>query len=371
MDASADRYDVVPYEDRYRPQILRLRRTFRGISDAWNEEHFRWQQEENPWFEGHQIRLALHRGSVVGMRVLQAAEWEAGAPPVRFRAPCYVGTVIEEGHRTRGLMTRLTRAVEEDARSRGARFALNLNAGPVTHMAALAEGWRSLGPFGAVVRPSPSGGFRPSQRAVRLLRRALASLLPAPGVGVRIARRTRPDEMAELAARRSDPGRIRHVKDARWFRWRYADPSSRYLFVYFERDRRLVAYLAFHREAPPLPSGPLDLVDWERSDEVDWSELLGVAARVADRRVLPLATWTAAFPQETAPLFAELGFAPRTLWGPLARRRPTFLVGRLPDRGAVLQPRGDEPDPDAWSVGGRPIDDVRGWDLRPVFADPF
>jgi GNAT superfamily N-acetyltransferase len=371
VDASVDGYEIVAYSDHYRQDVLRFRSGFRAIADVWNAEHFRWQQEENPWFDGHQIGLALHRGEVVGMRVFQAAEWEAGVPAVRFRAPCYSGTVIEDGHRSRGLMTRLSRALEDAALRGGARFALNLNAGPVTHLGALAEGWRALGAFGAVVRPQANSGFRPVERAVRVLRRALASLRPAPGTGVKLSRRTRPDEMAELAARRTDRGGIRHVKDARWFRWRYRDPSSRYRFVYFERDSRLVGYLALHRDAPPLPSGPLDVVDWEKGDRLEWSEMLAVALRVADRLVLPLTTWSAAWPPEVRTRLSELGFEPRPLWGALANRRPTFLVGRL-DRGRVGAEAGDGSDSDAaWSVGGLRIDDVGSWDLRPIFADCF
>ncbi len=374
MGASPDGYEIVPYADRYRQDVLRLRSGFRAISDAWNEQHFRWQQEECPWFEAHQAALALYEGRVVGMRVLQPAEWEAGTPAVRFKGPCYAGTVIEEGHRSKGLMSRLTRAVEEQARRGGARFALNLNAGPVTHMGALAEGWRRLGAFGPVIRPAAIEGFDPGRRVLRGARRALAVVLPAPGAGVKISGRLRPDEMAELAASGGNDGRLRHVKDARWFRWRYADPSSRYLFVYFERERRLVGYMALHRAAPPLPGGPLNLVDWERSDRLDWSEMLRVVTRVADRRVLPVTTWSAALPPDERERLPDLGFVPRPPSGALARQRPTFLVGRIEPSEpaeAVGSTRDRSDDDGDWTVGGRRVDRVDEWDLRPIFADPY
>ncbi|MGH0034907.1 MAG: hypothetical protein ACQGVK_07755 [Myxococcota bacterium] len=363
MAPSAERDQIVPFAESHRSDVLRLRAPFRGISPAWNAEHFRWQQEENPWFEGHQIQLALHDGRVVGMRVLQAAEWEVGGPAIRFRAPCYVGTVIEEGHRSRGLMSRLSRAIEDQIERSGGRFALNLNAGPVTHIGALAEGWRSLGAFGASIRERGGEGFGPLQRATRALRRGLSALLPLPGAGLSLANQPRPEEMAELAATTRDPARIRHVKDERWFRWRYRDPSSRYRFAYFRRAGRLVGYMVFHRTAAPLAAGPLDLADWERDAELPWTELLGVAVRLADRWVLPLTAWSAALPEAVRPGLVRLGFTPRPLWGPLARRRPTFLVGRI-DRAADQSDR-------AWEIGPARIDEVDHWDIRPIYADPF
>jgi hypothetical protein len=173
--------------------------------------------------------------------------------------------------------------------------------------------------------------------------------------------------MAALAASAGADGRIRHVKNADWFRWRYRDPSSRYRFAYFERGGRLVAYLAFHRAAAPLPAAAVTLVDWERDPSIDWTELLGTAIRLADRWVLPLHAWTRALPPEIGPRLPELGFEPRPLWGPLASRRPTFLVGRMGDDAAAASTR----DEDGWAVAGRRLDRLDDWNLRPVFADAY
>lgn len=347
-----------------------MRTVFRGISPAWNAEHFRWQQEENPWFDGFQGRLALHQGAVVGMRLLHAAEWEAGHPAVRFRAPCFAGTVIEEPHRSRGLLSRLTRILEEDVERSGAPFAFNLNAGPVTHIAALTKGWRSLGPFGPVMRPAWAGGPGPVPRAARVLRRSLSALLRSPGVGLTISSQTRPAEMAELAARGRSDGRIRHVKDLRWFRWRYRDPSSRYRFAYLHRSGRLIGYLVFGANAPPLPPGQMHLVNWERGDELPWSELLGAVARLADRWVASIVAWTAALPSEAQGLLSELGFAPYAFAGPLASERPTFLVGRIGSARSEAS-KGHAGDDAGSAIAGARIDAAASWDLRPIFADSF
>jgi hypothetical protein len=368
-DAS-ESYEIAPYTDAWRDSVLRLRTTFAAsISPAWNDRHFRWQQEENPWFDGHRIQLALQRGAVVGMRVLHAAAWEAGKPAERFLAPCYAGTVIERGHRSRGLVSRLSRAMDDDLSRRGIPFAFNLNAGPVTHVSALAEGWRSLGGFAPVLRPAWRGGPRTLDRVARVLRRTLDGMRPARGLGIRISAEPRVEEMAALAALHRGDGRVRHVRDERWVRWRFRDPSSAYRFVYLQDGRRLRGYFVLHHQARPLPHGPLTLVDWELEPDVDGADMLRIAARLADRWVQPVAAWAAALPAPARAQLGALGFRPSPVPGALADRRPTFLIGRVARRAG--DDAGAQAVAESWSVGGTRVDALASWDLRPVFADPY
>jgi hypothetical protein len=62
------------------------------------------------------------------------------------------------------------------------------------------------------------------------------------------------------------------------------------------------------------------------------------------------------------------GFEPLPPPGPLAHRRPTFLIGRIgPCSGGASNGANGR----GWTVGGVRIDDVGAWDLRPIFADPY
>ena len=360
MSAAGDDYQVVPYDERHREGVLRLRTMFRSIAPAWNAAHFRWQQEENPCFEGHWIQLALLRDAVVAMRVLQHAEWEVGDPPARFRAPCFAGTAIDPAQRQKGLFGRLTCAAEQDLARRGVEWAFNLSAGAATHVSSLAEGWRGTGSLRTMRREPTVRGWRVRDRMLRYALRA-ARFASRPGPGVRIADEARPEEMSRLAAETRRPGRLRRVRDAAYFRWRFRDPSSRYRFVYVEREGRLAGFLALHRPAPPIPSGGLSIADWECGEGLSWDELLGAAVAYAERLQKPLTTWSAALPEAAQRALRRLGFEDDPEPGPLARSRPTVLVRRI---GAAR-------DGAPWRLHGVPLDALEGFDVRMTDSDAF
>lgn len=360
MNPLEEDYEIVPWDERHREGVLKLRTLFRSVAPAWNAAHFRWQQEENPCFEGHWIQLALLRGEVVAMRLLQHAVWEVGDPAVRLRAPCFAGTAIAPAHRQRELFGRLTRSIEAALARRGVDWAFNLSAGAATHVNSLAEGWRGIGSLRTVRREQSVRGQRVRDRVLRYAVRA-ARFASRPGPGVQIDDEARPDEMARLAAEARRPGRIRRARDAAYFRWRFRDPSSRYRFVYVERDGRLAGFLALHRPAPPILSGGLTVADWECGGGLSFDELLAAAVAHAERIQKPLGTWSAAWPEAAQRALRRLGFEDDPEPGPLARSRPTLLVRRI----------GAASDGSPWQLAGVPLDALEGWDARMTDSDAF
>lgn len=354
-------YEIVRYEERHRDEVLRLRTEFWAIDATWNAAHFEWQHEKNPCFESDMIRLALFEGRIVGMRILQAAEWQSGVPPRRFRAPTFVGTYIEPAHRLRGLFAELTRSVEEDLIATGIGWALNTSPAPATLVASLAEGWRSIGALGTYVREPSVRGARFDQRVRRNLARLVGWLRP-PLAGVQISDEVRATEMADLVSRQSmNDGRIRRVRDEAFFRWRFRDPSSRYRFVYFDRDGQLQGFAVLHRRAAPSQDRTLHLVDWGIDAGMTWENLLDIVTDYADRIQQSLITWEGTHPVDARERLVDFGFSSRKEPGPLARSRPTILVRKI----------GLDPESEDWTVGSQTIDDAGCWDLRMTDSDMF
>ena len=354
-------YEIVPYEKQHREEVLRLRTEFSAIEPEWNAAHFRWQQEGNPCFERYMIRLAFFEQRLVGMRVLQPAQWQAGSPPYRFRAPAFVGTYIDPAHRLRGLFRQLTQAIEADLAEMGIEWALNSSPAPTTLVASLAESWRSIGALGSLVREPSIGGGRFHHKVHRNLAR-LAGRIRPPLRGVQISDEARAREMADLvSAQAEEDGRIRRLRDEAFFRWRFRDPSSRYRFVYVERDGDLVGFAVLQRRPPPSKDHSLHLVDWGIGGDFTWKELVGVVLDHADRIQQDLITWAATHPPDAGAVLAEFGFEPRKEPGPLAGSRPTLLVRKI----------GSDDASESWSVAGQPVDDVSGWNLRMTDSDIF
>lgn len=360
MSEAGKRYELVPYEDRYRDDVLRLRNVFWGIAAEWNAEHFAWQQEQNPCFDGHLIYLAVRDGEVGGMRVLQQSEWEAGGPPRRFRAPCFTGTVVQPEHRNQGLFAGLTRFAESDLARRGYPCVLNLSAGPATYMSSLAAGWRAIGALQPLVRRPRVVGEGLRHRAARTLIR-LAARARRGADGQAASPRLRCSEAAKLVAESPWDGRIRPVRSEAYLRWRFRDPSSRYTFFHLDRAGRLDGYVALQRRASPLSLGPCNVVDWVLRDPDDWPALMQGAIRHAEGLQQPLVIWSATLSAAQQRWLREAGFEDAARTGPLARSLPTVLVRML----------GEAAGQDTWEVAGQRIDRASGWDLRMLCSDAF
>src|SRR6478672_5442840 len=53
----------------------------------------------------------------------------------------------------------------------------------------------------------------------------------------------RSEAMAELVRSIAGDGRIRHVRDAEFFRWRFENPTRQYRFFYYESYGRLEGFM--------------------------------------------------------------------------------------------------------------------------------
>jgi GNAT superfamily N-acetyltransferase len=356
-----DEYEIVPYSESYLDEVLRLRTEFSAVDADWNAAHFRWQQQENPSFEQHIIRLALFKGRAVGMRILQPAVWQAGDPAHRFRAPLFVGTFIDPAHRKRGLFERMTQAIESDLAALGIEWAFNSSPAPVTLVASMASGGRSIGSLGKVVREPSIRGDGLQHKLRRNLARVVRGWRAAPR-GVQFSDAVRADEMAGLASGQvAGDARIRRERGAAYFDWRFRDPSSRYRFIYVDRDGAMVGFAVLQSAPPPSGDQTLRWVDWGVVENYAWKALAGVVVDYAERVQQDLVTWAATHPDEANRVLEELSFEPRKEPGLLARSRPTLVVRRVGSHDA------SEP----WIVRDQSVDDLTCWDLRMTDSDMF
>jgi GNAT superfamily N-acetyltransferase len=145
-------YEIVRYEPAFRGQVAELQRHLWGDDATTNAAYLDWKYHENPYLDGPLICLAVHAGRVVAMRGMFGALWEIGAPAEQVVVPCADDFVIAPEHRNRGLVAQIMNATTDGVAAEGHRYAFSLSAGPVTMMAALAAGWRGVGPMRVVKR---------------------------------------------------------------------------------------------------------------------------------------------------------------------------------------------------------------------------
>jgi GNAT superfamily N-acetyltransferase len=364
-------YEVEPYVRGLRGQVAKLQQHLWRGSLAWNTAYLEWKYEQNPYLPDPLIYLAVDHGTIVGMRGVFGSCWEAGSE--RFIVPCADDFVIAPAHRQRGLFGRIMSAALSDLGARGHRVAFSLSAGPVTLAGSLAGGWSAVGSVQEMCWRSapPSSLRRQAGRAVTWFAQRgwssyVARVWPPPfrrldkvaprapaGSAVWCAQTSRPEAMADLVARLPYDGRIRHVRDARYLAWRFANPFHEYRFLLAGADR-LDGYLVLQAHRL-FPGRGVNIVDWEADDPDVRRALLRATLEWGGYR--QVSTWSMSLSGETRGLLEAAGFVP-AVRERLVRQGPVLLVralGGAADRRALM-------------LGTRPARDPGSWDFRMLYS---
>jgi hypothetical protein len=232
-------------------------------------------------------------------------------------------------------MNMIMRESMADLTKRGYEYVVNTSAGRITVMTSLVAGWKSATTVEPVVLRSSSEKMRNRIRTRvrkipglwRLTRSSGAKVVSSPAPFRRIdrmgtfavgeanasivaSREPRIDAMAELIKRLPYDGRIRHLRDATYLRWRYENPARTYRFLYYERNGRLEGYLVLARyEECQTPVLPFHIVDWEGSSPAVREELLRCATTVP--RTSELGAWAGGLSREDRALLDRYTCAAR------------------------------------------------------------
>ena len=111
--------------------------------------------------------------------------------------------------------------------------------------------------------------------------------------------------MAELVERIGSDGRIRHVRGAEYFRWRFANPTCRYRFLYWSDGGRLDGYLVLQTSILSFKFG-VNIVEWEATLPSVREALLRAA--VERGHFHDLRVWSSCLSEDSRALLRKLGF---------------------------------------------------------------
>jgi len=368
-------YEVRGYRPGDRTQVLELQRHLWGSDLALNDAYFSWKYEQNPYAPHVRISLVVQGERVVGMRGFFGSRWEAGEPRGEVPIWCPDDLVIAPDHRDRGLFTAIMKHMFDDLSARHSGFALNTGGGELTVLGSLTMGWKSIGSLGLRGRSSRrykrsyrwrqrlgqmrllwrlagAGFLNPRSRFDRLDRSSSSGLRHGT---IRVARDPDVNAMAALVEDLEYDGRVRHVRDAQYFAWRFRNPLREYRFLY-AGGPRLTGYLVLHRSVSDRDAtAPIHLADWEASSTEVAENLLDAALEGGE---FPgLVAWNAGVPARARALLESKGFEP--LQGKRAARG-TYC-------GLVRPLRSDIP-VGQWNLAGRNLLDPESWDLRMLYS---
>jgi hypothetical protein len=373
--------EILRYRPELKEELVEFRRVNYETGFPESRHYLEWKYEHNPYIREPLFYLARAEGRIVGMRGAYGTCWEHGRAGETVVLPCADDFAVAPAYRNSGMVTLIMREMLADLARRGYDYVINTSGGRITVMSSLASGWKSAMAVEPMVRRSAGEQVRHEVRKRarktrviwRLARSSSANLISSPepfrrvdrmppvaaeegGARVTATQDPRIDDMAKLVARLPYQGRIRHVRDETYLKWRYQSPIRQYRFFYYERQGVLEGYLVLARYVEcQLPTLPFHVVDWEGTSEFVREELLRCATDVA--RIPELGAWAGGLSQADRLTLAHLGFLPTDL--ELQKRgMPCILVKNL---------RGDAR-PDAWLLGERSVLAPQRWDMRLVYS---
>lgn len=339
-----------------------------------------WKYAENPYRDQCAPAMFVVRfgGDIVAMRGVVPSLWQtdSGSPPVPV--PCVDDLVIHPRHRRRGLFAPLMDVLLRSMRDRGHEAYFSLSALRVTRLQSIAHGAR------AVATPAPIGLRTPAAAMADSVDAGIGRLpvlwrLRGGGHGLLGAERSfarldasphgrvgalsmdvsdSPDgpALASLVDRLGHRGRLRHLRDERFFAWRYRHPLHRYRLIVARLDREVKGYLIVQR-------GVSDLADPRRTYVVDWeAEDTAVADALFDFTIErggfhELVVWTTGLASVRIDALRARGFVDVDLEN-TARGLPSVLVGRV-DPGHASR---------VGSLDEAHLLDPTRWDLRMAYT---
>ena len=158
--------------------------------------------------------------------------------------------------------------------------------------------------------------------------------------------------MANLVSRVEHKAGIRHVRDERFFEWRYRNPLADYRFIFWDRASAPEGYLVLGNR---IGRSSIYIADWEATDPEVLGGLLQAAIAWSNPRQ-DLQTWSATLSPERAVALAQAGFEEAPT--------PSRYSGRL-----LARSLGDVEAGGAEATLPRDLADIRDWDLRMIYSD--
>lgn len=375
-------YRVVRVTPEYVPQVAELAVGFWGPDPVTNTAYYEWKYLSNPYLPDPLLYLALDGDQLVGMRGFMGARWEVDGRLID--APIAGDLLVAEQHRNRGVFNLIMDFAMQDLRDQGYRFVFNLSGGSLlTRWSQLGLGWKGIGPLdiqgwsartGMLLRLRELIWSNKPLRAVWSVMRPLVFQQAVHGrgvvqrfdfqrldrhmgqtkCGIRLHCSPDPTGMAKVAKHLPHDGRIRHLRDAEYFAWRYRNPLIEYRFL-LHGESRLVGYLALAGQRY-RPDCEVVIADWEATSVECAQEMLATALRWGKFRDIQI--WAATLSPEWKRLLSVAGF--KNIEQPVSASHPRrdLFVGRVPGV-------------DEWSINDRDVRDLSNWDLRMLFSDNY
>jgi len=236
-------YEIISYRPELRLQVVNFMQFLWGSNPKNNSAYFKWKYEDNPYTESPLGMVAIQRGEVVGFRGYFAIRFEIGEKSNNFIVLFPGDTCIHPGHRRSGLSVAIGNLAMKEYTP---NYRLFFN---TSCTRSSLPGYQKMGFF-----PLTPKVYQNRCSLLGLVKYVLATHKNLPLSASRIqfgrfdhvlvSNHPRPEAMFSLVATQSPKGSmIRLYQDEDFFRWRFGNPSNKYVFYYFMEKELPTAYV--------------------------------------------------------------------------------------------------------------------------------
>jgi GNAT superfamily N-acetyltransferase len=354
-------YEIRHYTRDLEAQVLDCLSYHLGNHTQQNLAYFRWKYQENPYAERPLGIVALFRDRVVGFRGYFATRWAISGTSGSFVALSPGDTCVRPDHRRMGLSVAMGRRGMAEYESTYRVF-LNTSAG-----ANSVPGYQRMG-FAPLAEKCEVLSFSRWELFWNtLLARAVSRSDPYARRRVEgrfgdvwVEPAPRPSQMASVACRARDGApRIALVQDEVFYRWRFGNPNSRYLYYYLTQGADLVGFTVILVRADAVIGM---VMDYGETIPGAVQSILRFVVRKGHFGILKAAGYSPLGGVLTDP--RGLGF--HLTQPPEVDRRPS------PDTWPLLvRPVRRELQEGDWLLGGLDIRNIQNWEIKEIAYDGF
>lgn len=380
--------EILKYSDDFEnhiDQIARLKTINWGLDFDVFRSYVKWNYIDRPHSKQPIIYFVRAGDKIVAMVGVYESTWRIKNAPAHFNAFCSSDLLILEEYRNKGIYGKMTDFVLEDLERMGAQHFFSFNATPLNTKISLSRGWKSVGQIKIMKKQ-----FRTIESTAMTLAKKLPGpyarkLLRKAGIGMLLKRsernnsqridmicrnpktqlppritiddKPRPAEMALLVNNTLPENKITQVRDELFFSWRYNNPLSKYLFLYWYDDG-LKGYLVLQSHIYSMESGGAhNIFELEAAGSSIKVELLNTLISLMDSG--SISTWANMLDRDSYDFLVSKGFKVDSSAKSIKNPPRTILIRLLGKDNNNLE------------FQGLNLLDSTGWDYKMIYLHDF
>ncbi len=314
------------------------------LSKEDQKQLFEWRYEQNPYSDNPHIYLAITGKEVVAFRAFVMQPFVHSATG-RLQSFTPADTIVHPTYRGQGLFKALNGMFLKDVSNalKGDAIIFNLSSNEESTPANIKQGWQATN---GIKRFALKFSF-PNFMLIKMFGQRTKDPEPVflKKCFIELGQSPRPYAMALCAEKYRSPYKLSHLRDTKYFNWRYAFKKDKYIFAYLWQDGELLAYLVLEKRSDTQYL----LLEYAAADGITLKKVLRFVMK--KQRIPFLRTW--ALSDDDSSLLSRCGFipAPVKLWKLLGKKRLAVLV----------RPIKEHPHPHDFFLGHIDTRDISNW----------